>query len=74
MFQPEAAEQAGHAAAVGRYIDYYGLYATSHDALDRDSAFQEEVRNAARALASQLSLLRNGRKEPDDDLREPRPK
>ncbi len=66
--------QAGAAAEVGRYIDYYGMYATSHDALDRDSAFQEEVRNAARALASELSLLRDGRKEPDDGLKEPRPK
>ena len=66
--------QAGAAAALGRYIDYYGMYATSHDALDRDSAFQEEVRNAARALASELSLLRDGRKEPDEGLKEPRPK
>ena len=66
--------QAGHAAAIGRYIDYYGKYATSHDALDRDGALQEEVQNAARALASEVSLLRHGRKEPDDDLKEPRPK
>jgi multimeric flavodoxin WrbA len=66
--------QAGASAALGRYIDYYGNYATSHDALDRDSAFQLEVRNAAHALASELKLLREGRKEPDEALTEPRPK
>lgn len=66
--------QAGHAAAIGRYIGYYGKYATSHDALDRDEGFQEEVRNAARALATELGFLRDGRKEPDDALKEPRPR
>jgi multimeric flavodoxin WrbA len=66
--------QAGAAAALGRYIDYYGKYATSHDALDRDSAFQLEVRNAAHALASEVKLQRDGRKEPDESLTEPRPK
>ena len=66
--------QAGRAAAIGRYIDYYGSYATSHDALDRDAGFQEEVRNAARALATEVGFLRGGRKEPDDALVEPRPK
>jgi hypothetical protein len=66
--------QAGHAAELGRYIDYYGKYATSHDALDRDSALQQEVRNAALALAAQVSLIREGRKEPDESLRDPRPK
>ena len=66
--------QAGAAASLGRYIDYYGKYATSHDALDRDSAFQLEVRNAAHALAAEVKLLQQGRKEPDDALTEPRPK
>jgi multimeric flavodoxin WrbA len=66
--------QAGHASAIGRYVDYYGKYATSHEALDRDNAFQEEVQNAARALAAELQLLREGRKEPDKDLKDPRPK
>ena len=66
--------QAGHAAELGRYIDYYGKYATSHDALDRDSGLQQEVRNAALALASELNLIREGRKEPDDSLQDPRPK
>jgi multimeric flavodoxin WrbA len=66
--------QAGHAAVVGRYVDYYGMYATSHAELDRDDAFQEEVRNAARALAAELDLLRAGRTEPDANLQTPRPK
>src|SRR6185436_3378067 len=41
---------AGHAAELDRYIGYYEAYATNHDALDRDKDFQEETRNAARAL------------------------
>jgi multimeric flavodoxin WrbA len=42
--------QAGTRGALDRYIGYYEPYATSHDALDRDEAIQEEVRNAARSL------------------------
>ena len=34
----------------------------------------QEVRNAALALAAQLNLIREGRKEPDESLREPRQK
>jgi len=37
------------AAIVDRYIGYYEPYATSHDALDKDTALHEEVRNAALA-------------------------
>jgi multimeric flavodoxin WrbA len=66
--------QAGHAAAIARYIDYYGKYATSHDALDRDTAVQREVKNAAHALAAEIALLRAGRVEPDAALADPRPK
>jgi multimeric flavodoxin WrbA len=66
--------QAGDAAGLDRYIGYYGPYANSHEALDKDDAFQEEVRNAARALANEVGLLRQGRREPDDELRDPRPK
>jgi hypothetical protein len=66
--------QAGHAAALDRYIDYYGKYATSHDALDADLAFQAEVANAAQALANEVTLLREGRREPDEHLNDPRPK
>jgi multimeric flavodoxin WrbA len=66
--------QAGHSAELGRYIDYYGKYATSHDALDRDTDFQQEVQNAACALANEIRLQAAGRREPDAALEEPRPK
>ena len=66
--------QAGRSAAIDRYVGYYGPYATSHEALDADTAFLEEVRNAARALAAQVCLLRAGVKLPDRDLEDPRPK
>jgi hypothetical protein len=32
------------------------------------------VRNAARALANEIDMLRQGRREPDGELRDPRPK
>jgi hypothetical protein len=35
---------------VDGYIGYFEPYATGHDALDRDVAFQAEVSNAALAL------------------------
>jgi multimeric flavodoxin WrbA len=65
---------AGHAATIDRYVGYYEPYATSHDALDRDAAFQEEVRNAARALANKIRAIREGAEEPDAALADPRPK
>ncbi len=50
-------------------------YARSHEALDKDEAIQEETRNAARALVESVKLLRSGElKQPDQRLREPRPK
>jgi multimeric flavodoxin WrbA len=66
--------QAGHRAAIGRYIDYYGKYATAHEALDHDDGLQAEVGNAAKALAAQVELMRDGRPEPDAALEDPRPK
>jgi multimeric flavodoxin WrbA len=66
--------QAGRAAALDRYIGYYQPYATSHEALDQDFAVQEEVRNAARSLANEVALIRAGKREPDERLRQPRPK
>lgn len=66
---------AGHQAELDRYIDYYGPYATSHDALDKDTAFQAEVRNAARSLIQAVKLMRRGRlARPDAGLPEIRPK
>jgi multimeric flavodoxin WrbA len=67
--------EAGNAATLDRYIGYYEPYATSHDALDRDSAVQEEVRNAARSLVNTVRLMREDRyQRPDDALTSPRPK
>ena len=66
---------AGRAAQVDGYVGYYKPYATSHDDLDREKDFQQEVRNAARSLIHAVRLLRRGAlKQPDARLREPRPK
>jgi len=57
---------AGPAARLDRYVGYYEPYATSHQALDRDEAFQEEARNVARALAQAIPDVRAGRlRQPD---------
>jgi multimeric flavodoxin WrbA len=52
---------AGALAEVDRYIGYWEPYATSHDAFEKDSAFQEEVRNAARTLLEGITSRRNGK-------------
>ena len=59
---------------IDRYVGYYEPYATSHAALDEDTAVQQEVRNAAKAVVDAVALNRAGRfpqLEPADD---PRPK
>jgi multimeric flavodoxin WrbA len=66
---------AGPQARLDRYIGYYGSYALSHDELDQDDAVQEEVRNAARAVAHGVRALRAGTLvRPDRNLRPPRKK
>jgi hypothetical protein len=66
---------AGGLAETDGYIGYMEPYATSHDALDKDEAFQEEVRNVARALGQAVNLGRAGRFEnPSKGLVEPEPK
>jgi multimeric flavodoxin WrbA len=66
---------AGPQARLDRYIGYYEPYATSHDALDADTAVQEEVRNVARALVEAVRELRAGTlSKPDAKLKTPRPK
>jgi hypothetical protein len=66
---------AGTQARLDRYIGYYEPYATSHDALDKDAAMQEEVRNVARAVANAVRALRAGTLVvPDANLTQPRPK
>ena len=57
---------------IDRYVGYYEPYATSHQALDRDTAVQQEVRNAATALIEAVPLARAGRfphGEGDSDAR-----
>ena len=67
--------QAGNAAAIDRYVGYYEPYATSHEALDRDEAVQQEVRNVAQKLVNTVVAMRDGRFiQPDAGLQEPRPK
>jgi len=67
--------EAGNLSQLGAYVGYMRPYATSHDDLDRDTAFQEEVRNAARSLVAAVQQLRRGElKPPDAGLREPRQK
>ena len=57
------------------YIGYFEPYATGHDALDRDVAFQAEVSNAALALMEAVEAKRAGRLvEPGAQLKDPRPK
>jgi hypothetical protein len=66
---------AGVQARLDRYIGYFEPYATSHDALDRDAAMQEEARNVARAVAKAVVELRSGRLQAaQPHLSRPRPK
>lgn len=66
---------AGRMAELDRYIGYWKPYATSHQELDADEGVQEEVRNAARMLASTLDAQARGLL-PDaaEGLEDPRPK
>jgi multimeric flavodoxin WrbA len=59
---------AGEQARLDRFIGYYEPYATSHDALDRDTAVQDEVRNVARALLHAVAEIRAGRLTAPDKL------
>ena len=66
---------AGFGARLDRYIGYYGPYATSHDALDKDTDVQEEVKRASRAVALSVGQMRAGRmKHGDEGLAKPRTK
>jgi len=65
----------GSFAKLDRYVGYYEPYAQSHEVLDRDTDFQEEVRNVARAVSNAVTELRAGRlSQPDRQLKRPRPK
>jgi multimeric flavodoxin WrbA len=66
---------AGGMAETDGYIGYMKPYATSHDELDADTAFQSEVVNTARALAAAVELARAGRlQDPAQGLVDPEPK
>ena len=66
---------AGAAAKLDRYIGFYEPYYNSHDALDKDKAVQEEVRNVARSVVSAVKELRAGKlSQPDKNITWPRPK
>ena len=66
---------AGKIAQLERYVGYYEPYFNSHETLDRDSAFQAEVRNAATGVAAAVRELRAGRlAAPVAPLENPRPK
>jgi multimeric flavodoxin WrbA len=66
---------AGGAAEADGYIGYKEPYATSHEAFDKDKAFQEEVLNVARALGAAVELARTGHlKDPGKGLSDPQPK
>lgn len=67
--------QAGGAGTLDRYIGYMEPYATSHDALDRDTASQEELRNVARTLVEAVQAQQRGAlHDPGRALSDPRPK
>lgn len=67
--------QASRTAEADGYIGYMEPYATSHQALDKDEDFQEETRNAARALVNAVKFSRKGAyRRPDENLKAPNPK
>ena len=53
-------------AQLARFIGYMEPYATSHEALDRDAALQEETRQAARALLLTAKALLDKNPHPTD--------
>jgi multimeric flavodoxin WrbA len=66
---------AGPVAELDRYIGYWQPYATSHEALDADTALQVEVQNAARALLEAVGADRMGKfLQGGEGLKSPRQK
>ena len=59
---------------IDRYIGYYEPYATSHDALDRDAAIQDETRSAAAQLVETVKRARDGTLVAGESRPERRPK
>ena len=66
---------AGRFGEMDGYVGYMEQYATSHQELDEDGAFQQEVVNVATALGRAVKLGRSGRLEdPGAELSDPAPK
>jgi multimeric flavodoxin WrbA len=66
---------AGGKAETDGYIGYMEPYATSHQALDQDTAFQDDVKNVARALGNAVRLAMAGKyQDPGRGLVDPNPK
>jgi hypothetical protein len=66
---------AGAVAEADGYVGYMEPYATSHQALDKDTAFQTGVVNVARALGRAIKLTRAGKyQNPGEGLVDPNPK
>lgn len=62
-------------ASMARLIGYYEPYATSHEAFDKDTDLQMEVRNSARSLALSTKAKRAGDlKTLNPAIEDPRPK
>ena len=67
--------ESGFKARLDRFVGYYEPYATSHQRLDEDRDFQEEVRNVARAHAATVKDARAGKlRSAHAKLKMPRPK
>lgn len=67
--------EAGSMSRLDRFVGYYEPYATSHQTLDADQVFQDEVRNVARGVARTVVDVRAGRhRMADTTLKDPRPK
>lgn len=66
---------AGRFAELDGYVGYMEPYATSHQELDHDREFQEEVVNAARVLGNAVRLARLGQlRDPGRHIADPNPK
>lgn len=66
---------AGRYAELDGYVGYMEPYANSHRELDEDDEFQQQVRNAARALGNAVRLARSGRlQDPGAGVQDPNPK
>lgn len=65
---------AGPTGLVDNFVGYYRPYATSHSDLDADTAFIQDVRNAALTLMEGITRYRAGERPAGARLNDPRPK